>query len=191
MAWVVAAVTAGGCGIVSGLDSLVVDGGSDASIDTGADSAVDSPVDSPAEAVLLDASDGGPCSFTTGNPLCFGNTGCPNGDNCCVLDSGPNCSSTCQGVLMKCRDPDKCGDGGHCCLSNVAAGTKPNTCPIVLPTTSNSVNPTSAQCSTSDCTNTASTTICASKSDCPTNWFCREATFDLDPNAIFGICLPF
>ena len=177
--WVLLMPIATGCGLVSGLDSLEIDGGDDAAL---ADAAmIDSPSGMDVVTIEGGATDASPDCHYAASPRCFGST-CAGDQVCCITDAAACTSSlACGGVSLGCTDPDNCVDaGGSCCLHTYTLTT--GMCPAVVNVMSGTKSVCSAPCLT------GADHLCTGDKDCNGN-ACQMVTLSSDPSITFGLCV--
>jgi hypothetical protein len=182
----------GGCGIVSGLDSLTI-----IDVDAG-DATADAPVDAPSSVDGGADADGdsGCTPFSTTVTTCGPNAGTspcalPMND-CCLGVAGGECASACPAgnIVFSCRNSADCSSSTanqHCCLTrvNLAPGCMPS---LNVPSASESFC-TNAECETLD---GGGVRLCATTSDCTTGETCKPAALHFLSAMpwTLGVCAP-
>lgn len=173
-----------GCGLISGLDSLGVDGGEDGALETSVADAGDSATTP--DASTLDSASDAPadvdCHYIGVPPKCFGHS-CSLLQTCCVTDASACISNgMCGGVTFGCTDPDMCGDGSSCCLKGY---TYASLCPTIVEATS--MTATFCTVAPASCQK-GEDHLCVSNADCPGVLTCQTAVLSTDPSIVFGVC---
>jgi len=170
------ALSAAGCGILSGLDQLeVVDGSVDASMDgTSSDAQAADVGDSSGDAAAPDALVG--CDIEGGIVHCS----C-SGATCCVTSAGVSCAlQLCTGVALECVFSDACKDAGEvCCLDDVQLT---EACPAVIKPA-----PLGASATCQPTCEAGTVRLCAEVTSCPMPQQCRVAVI-ANTDATVGVC---
>ena len=164
-----------GCGLISGLDSLEVDGGTDSG-DAGGDGGGD-------------GQSGVVCGRNTSNPKCFGTT-CTATQTCCVTAQSKTCEpmGLClSGAPLMCTDPVGC-DAGVCCLEGFTLNTM--ACPWVVGAgaTTKGIATLCGSCG-ADAPDSSVLRVCNSDEDCDSMTHCHAVQLAINSDAKFGVCM--
>jgi len=178
-----------GCGLISGLDNLVVDGGGpdgaydangdDALVDAATDAGGDVTIDAVLDVATL-------CENANGAPHCYGQS-CP-GSCCLQLPLGTiTCGATCSppSVPLPCTAPADCSNGDVCCLERVAL-TK-TACPVIISfdASTEAVCAGGGSCSTTP----GNFRVCVTDADCSPTEYCAAGELANSPKVTLGLCL--
>ena len=178
LAPIIGALWVGGCGILSGLDSLQIE-------EAGPDS---STLDVSTEPEVIPET-GLDCALDAHDPYCFGSK-CDGGETCCITRDAATCmplTGCTTSIALDCTDPAQCNlDAGYrCCIEGITLST--TSCPLVASGPANLVNSACAKCSASFTGATAR--VCAADDDCDPGTTCQAIELATNASIKLGICM--